>query len=386
MRYLLFSRLLLTVIALLLLPLSITRAQSPQDLTFGLPFVPNIQFAPLYVAIAEGYTTDAGLNVELTYGDENVFLDLVAGGEMAFAMIGGEQVILARQGERPVVFVYEWFQQFPVGVVVPDTTEGVETVGDLAGLRVGIPGRFGVSYTGLTALLDAYDLTERDIRLEAIGFNAPDVVCLGAVDASVVYVNNEPLQIQQRADAGECGDITGVTVFPVAADVDMVSNGIVTSEALIGESPETVGAMVTAFDMALRLTIENPAAAYLLSLDFVEGLPIDDAFRAALEAEAEAQREFLAEGPDQASIAASRAALLERLEAAFPPEMLIQMRVLLATIPLWGGDSLGVTALDSWVTTQAVLLDMGSLTAEIDLEAAYTNAFVPDAPGAESSE
>ncbi len=366
---------LLLLITLSMLP-AVAQDEEPVAVTFGLPFVPNIQFAPLYIAIAQGYTADAGLAIDLEYGDENLMLDLVAVGEMEFAMIGGEQIILARQGERPVVFVYEWFQQFAVGIAVPDTTEGVENPADIAGLRVGIPGRFGASYSGLTAFLSANGLTEDDIRLEAIGFNAPDVVCLGAVEAAVIYRNNEPLQIQQRADAGECGDITSLTVFPVAADVDLVSNGIVVSESMIAASPDMVQAMVTAFDLALRDTINNPAEAYLLSDEFVDGLPLDDDLRAALEAEAEAQREFLATEPDREAIAESHNALIDRLAADFAPEQLIQLRVLLASIPLWDAEILGATDAESWETTQEVLLSMGTLETEIDLAAAYSNAFV----------
>lgn len=351
--------------------------EDPEAVTFGLPFVPNIQFAPVYVAIASGYTADGGLEVTLEYGEENLMIDLVAAGEMDYAMIGGEQVILARQGERPIVFVYEWFQQFAVGVVVPDTTEGVESVLDLEGLRVGIPGRFGASYSGLTALLNANGLTEADIRLEPIGFNAPDVVCLGGVDAAVIYANNEPLQIQQRADAGECGDITSVTVFPVADDVDLVSNGIAVSEAMIADAPEKVQAMVTAFDRALADVINNPAAAYLLSVPFVDGLPLSDELQVALEVEAEMQREFLATAPDADAITASRDAMLARLGAEFAPEELIQLRVLLATIPLWEAETLGATDAESWQVTQDVLIFMEVLGAEIDLSAAYTNDFVP---------
>lgn len=347
-----------------------------EDLTFALTFIPNIQFSPLYVAVAQGHFADAGLNINIEYGDENILVDLIAADQLYFATISGEQVIMARAGGRPVVYVYEWFQEFPVGIVIPDTTPAT-SVDDLRGRRVGIPGRFGASYSGLIALLAAYGMTEQDIALDPIGFNAPDVVCLGGVEASVVYINNEPLQIQQRADAGQCGDIASVQVIPVAADVDIVSNGIVTSEALIASDPDLVQAVVQAFHNGLRDVINNPAEAYLLSLDYVENLPIDAVFRAALEEAAETQREFLATGPDRAAIAQSRDDLYAVLVEEFPPEMLIQFQVLLATIPLWDADRLGWTDPDSWLVTQDVLLMMQALDGEIDLEAAYSNDFVP---------
>jgi len=348
-----------------------------EDLPFFMTFVPNIQFAPVYVAQAKGYDADAGYNFVVEYGDENVGVDLIAAGEIPFGVISGEQVILARGGGRPVVYVYEWFQEYPVAIVVPDTTEGVETVADLEGLKVGIPGRFGATYSGLTALLGANDMTESDIQLEPIGFAAPDVVCAGGVMASVVYVNNEPLQIQQRADAGECGEISGISVLPVADAVDMVANGLVTSEDNINDNPAMVKGVTQAFHNGLKDVINNPAEAYLISLDYVENLPISDEFEAALEAAAEAQNDFLAEEPDHQAIVDSRVDLLTALEAEFDDEMLIQFRVLLATIDLWDAEVIGMTNPESWETTQNILDTMGMLAAPIELEDAYTNDFVP---------
>jgi NitT/TauT family transport system substrate-binding protein len=347
-----------------------------RELRFFLPFIPNIQFAPVYVAIANGYFAEEGLDVVVEYGDENVAVDLLAANELQFGMISGEQVILARAGGRPVVYVYQWFQQFPVGVVVPDTS-GVEAPEDLAGRRIGIPGLFGASYTGIVALLGSAGLAESDVQLEPIGFVAPDVVCAGGVEVSVVYVNNEPLQIQQRADAGECGDITSVDVIYIGDYVDLVSNGVTTNEQTIAEDPELVAAVVRAFDKGLRDTINNPAQAYLLSRDFVEDLPVDDAFVALLEEQAAAQTEFLATEPDRAAITESRAALEADLSEVVDPQLLIQFRVLLATIALWDADDLGMTDADAWATTQEALLTVGALRETTDLEGAFTNEFVP---------
>ena len=44
---------------------------------------------------------------------------------------------------------------------------------------------------------------------------------------------------------------------------------------------------------------------------------------------------------------------------------------------MWKADRLGYADLHGWETTQNVLLDMGLLTAPLDLNQAYTNEFVP---------
>jgi NitT/TauT family transport system substrate-binding protein len=364
------------LLAALIVPAS---AQSGDDLRtedFMLSFIPNVQFAPMYVADAKGYFADAGYDFTFAYVDENLGVEQIAAGASSFGAISGEQVLLARQGQRPIVYVYQWFAEYPVGVVVTDTVAAA-TVPELAGLRVGVPGRFGASYTGITALLAANGMSEADIRLEAIGFNAPEVLCAGNVDAAVIYLNNEPLQIEARIAAGDCGGATSVTVIPVAAAAPMVSNGIVTSERMIADEPERVAAVLAAFDAALRDSINNPAETYLINLDYVENLPLTDAFRADLEAAAAAQAEFLATDPTREEIAASRAALLESLTEAHDAATLAQFRVLLATIDLWDADPLGVSHAENWQVTADALNALGASITEAQINAAYNNDFVP---------
>jgi NitT/TauT family transport system substrate-binding protein len=349
---------------------------TPVDVTLFMTFVPNIQFAPVYVALEKGYFAENGVNLTLEYGDEPVGVDLIAANERQFGVVSGEEVIKARANERPVVFVYQWFQEYPVGIVAP-VENGINSVTDLAGRTVGIPGRFGASYNGLTALLTAFGMTENDIQLQEIGFNAPEVVCVGGVDAAVVYINNEPLQILQRVQQGDCGSVTDVMVIPVSPAADLVSNGIVTNEETVANNPELVQAVVSAFDHALRDAIDNPAEAYLLSENSIENLPLDNALRAALVQAAADQVDFMATEPDRTAIAESRAALLERLSAQFDGETLLQFHVLLNTIDLWDADVLGVTELSSWEVTQETLTTIGFVSELIDLQTAFTNQFVP---------
>ncbi len=371
---------LLTAFLLTFLLSGIVSAQeTPSEQTLFMTYVPNIQFSPVYVGLEKGYFAEAGIDLVLEHGDEPLGVDLIAAGEHQFGLISGEQLLTARGRGRPVVFVYEWFQRYPVGVVTP-LESGIESIPDLAGRRVGLPGRFGASYSGLTALLSANGMTEQDIDLQEIGYNAPEVICVGGVDAAVVYINNEPLQIENRAQQGDCGDVTGVRVFPVSDAVDMVSNGIITNEVIIAEQPELVAAFIGAFDHALHDVIDNPAEAYLLSLAHVESLPISDALNEALTTMTADQAAWLADNPltDPASRAARRAELLSQLKADFDVNELIQFEVLLATIDLWDADRLGLTEATSWTLTQDILLQMGFMEAPLDsLESAFTNDFLP---------
>ncbi len=351
-------------------------AGAPRDLTFFLTYIPNIQFAPVYVALEQGYFTDAGANITLQSGDEPDGINLIAADQLQFGLASGEQVIAARAQGRPVVFTYEWFQKYPIGVLVTNES-GIKSPADLKGQKIGIPGLFGASYTGVIALLSANNLTEHDVQLDTIGYNAPQVICVGGVQAAVVYTNNEPLQVQNQIDAHDCGSVTGITVFPVSDVADMVSNGIITNETTIANDPALVKGMVGAFDHGLRDTIDNPAQAYLLSAKYVDSLPLPDALKTTLEKAASDQADALKAAPTRTDLVKYRADLYTQLKQNFDDATLLQFEVLLKSIDLWDADQLGYTDPASWQITEDTLTKMGLLTAPIDLTAAYTNDFVP---------
>ncbi|MDX1524398.1 MAG: ABC transporter substrate-binding protein, partial [Anaerolineae bacterium] len=95
-------------------------AQAPAELEHldvGVGFIPNIQFAPFYVAQAKGFFAEEGLDVALEYGFENDFVALTAQGERQFAVASGDQVILAGAQDLPLVYVMKWYERFPVALM-----------------------------------------------------------------------------------------------------------------------------------------------------------------------------------------------------------------------------------------------------------------------------
>jgi NitT/TauT family transport system substrate-binding protein len=365
---------------LLALGMGSANAQQPVEQTLFLTYIPNVQFAPAYVALEEGYFDANGINVTIEHGDEPVGLDLIAAGQRQFGIIGGEQVILARANSRPVVFVYEWFQDYPIAVVTT-AESGITTPEDLRGQRIGIPGRFGATYTGILALLGAFGMSEGDVQLEPIGFNAPEVVCAGGISASAIYINNEPIIIRERAAADDCGGVSDVNIIPVSQYVDLLSNGMVTNEETIANNPDLVRGMVQGWGAGVQESIRNPAAAYLASAEYVEGLLSDPDLRTAFEQAAAQQETWLDANPqaDRVELAQRRLDSYVDLAQRFDPATLLQYAILLETVRLWDADRLGYTDPLSWEVTQSVLIDLGALQAPLDdLSAAYSNAFLPE--------
>jgi len=296
-----------------------------ENIRLPMGYIPNIQYAPFYVTIEKGYFAEQGFEVEFDYSFETDGVALVGTGELPFAVASGEQVIMARSHEIPVVFVFGWFQDYPTAIIALKET-GVESPADLVGKEVGIPGLFGASYIGFKAILNAVGVAEEDIKLNAIGFNQVQLVVGGQEDIIVGYVTNEPIQLEAQGYA--------LNVFPVSDYVQLAANGIVTNEDMIENYPEKVAAFNLAFAKGLEYTIEHPEEAYEISKNYVEGL--------------------------------------DELDVE------IQMQILNSSIEYWEADILGYSSQDSWENMHVVLLDMGEILSPIDLAKAFTNEFIKE--------
>ncbi len=287
-------------------------------------YIPNIQYAPFYAAIEKGYFKDAGIEIEFDYSFETDGVKLVGAGELPFAVVSGEQVLLARAQGVPVTYVAAWYQQFPISVIAKSDA-GIATPGDLKGKTIGLPGLFGANYIGLRALLFSAGLSESDVTLEEIGFNQVELVAAGKQDIVVGYAANEPIQLKAQG--------IDVTELRVADSAQLAANGILASEKIITEDPKLVSAFVEAFLKGLKFTIENPDEAYTMSGTYI---------------------------PNFADL-----------------DETVQKEILATSIEMWKADRLGYSDPQAWENMQNILLEMGLITEKMDLNKAFTNQFVP---------
>jgi NitT/TauT family transport system substrate-binding protein len=306
-------------------------AQPAEELTsITLPagYIPNVQFAPLYVAIEKGFYRDAGLDVTIDYNMETDNVALLGVGELDFAIASGEQVLLGQGQDLPVVYVMAWYQEFPVGVVSLADKEIIEPA-DLAGKKIGIPGLYGASYIGFRALLQANGLQESDLTLDSIGYTTVEALVNGQDDAVVIYVSNEPVQLEAQGYA--------INTLRVSDYTNLIGNGLITNQKVIEEKPELVRAMVKATLQGIRYTQEHPEEAFEICKKYVDNLA-----------------------------------------ELSPEEQEVQRKVLDASIALYHVEKNGASDLQTWQNMQSILLEMGLLTQELDLNQVFSNAYLPE--------
>ena len=298
--------------------------QSLETVSLTMSFRPDVQFAPMYMAAEQGFAAQEGLELEFNHLPETEAVQLVGVDELQFAIISGEQVLLARAQGLPVVYVMAWWQDYPVAVAAPEAS-GIVEPEDLEGRRIGIPGLFGASYIGFRALLDSAGLSEQDVSLDSIGYTQVEALSQGLDEAVVVYANNEPVQLEELGFP--------VNVIKVADHVHLASNGLITNEKTLQENPELVRSLVAALVRGIEATVEDPDSAFEVSMIYVEGL---------------------AEG-----------------------NTTVQREILERSLPFWHNETIGRSDNEAWENMQSVLLEMGLLSNQIDLSEAFTNAYLP---------
>ena len=324
-----FKKLVLITLGMSLMLIGCSNSQVKNEalthIRLPMGYIPNIQYAPFYVAIEKGYFAEEGIEIEFDYSFETDGVKLVGVGELPFAVASGEQVLLARAQNVPVVYAFAWYQQFPISVITA-TELNVNEPRDLRDDTIDLPGLFGANYIGMQAMLFADEVNPAtDVTFNAIGFNQVESFASGQSDIVVVYTANEPIVL--RAQGFEFNELR------VADYVQLIANGIVTNEETIANDPELIKSFARAFAKGITDTISNPDEAYEISLKFVENLKDQDKD--------------------------------------------VQMQVLTTSIEFWKAERIGFSDSQAWENMNELLVKMELIPEPIDLSQAFTNEFIP---------
>lgn len=287
-------------------------------------YIPNVQFAPFYVAVEKGYFAEHQIEIEFDYSFDLNGAALVGANQLPFTVLSGDQLLLARAQGLPIVYVFATYQAFPISIVAMES-QNINNPADLQGKTIGLPSLLGPTNIGLQALLFSAGLTSNDVTVDTIGFTQVETLIANKEQAVVVYSNNEPIQLRAQGYK--------ITELRVSDYAQLAGDGIATNQNTITENPQLVLGFTEALAQGIEYTIAHPDDAYDICMKYVPGLTQDDKS--------------------------------------------VQFKVLTVSIDLWRTDRIGLSDAQAWMNMNELLVKMGLLSAPQDVNAAFTNDFVP---------
>ena len=208
-------------------PVPLTKVRLPVG------YIPNVQFAPLYVAIEKGYYDENGIEVSIDYSMENDNA-VLTGHQRAAVRHRLRRAGAAWRAARSCPWCTSWRGTSNTRSASPPGSPRASTRWrTCTGRSSACPGCTAPPTSARSPCSAAAGLSEADVTLDSIGYNQVEVLATGKDDAVVVYVANEPVQLQKMGEE--------IVLFKTSDSVNLVGNGLITNEKTLDENPALVG-------------------------------------------------------------------------------------------------------------------------------------------------
>jgi NitT/TauT family transport system substrate-binding protein len=251
-------RRLLALVAVAIYAISATSAFAAEKVVLILPWFPNGDQAPAYVAVTKGFFAAEGLDVTIqnARGSVDAFTK-VATGTGQFAT--GELSVLMNaraEGAMPLKAVMSIGTKRPDGLFIVKGGP-VKTLKDLVGRTVVIA-PFAASNSLWPVFLTVNGIAPASVTLNKVdpGLLIP-MLATGRVDAAVNYVYDMP-----SYEAAFSGTGKEAIVLPWSDyGLDGYGVSVLASEKIIKENPKVVAAFNRAMKKAIEFSLADPDAA-----------------------------------------------------------------------------------------------------------------------------
>jgi NitT/TauT family transport system substrate-binding protein len=224
---------------------TLSGASAAESVSIRLKWVPQAQFAGIYVAKAKGFYSDAGLDAKINPGGPNINVEtLVASGADTFGIASGtEGMLYAREKGLPLVCIFAY---------VTYDTSGIKTVQDFKGKKVAT-WFTGTQYT-LYSVLAHEHIAQSDLQIVAEPFSMQPFIDK-QFDVGTVTVYNELNVLKEQG-------VNNIKLFyPDDSGVTTQQDSIVTSEKMIKEKPAEVQAYLNATLKGWKYAFEHKSEA-----------------------------------------------------------------------------------------------------------------------------
>ena len=241
----------------------------------GLSYIPNIQFAPFYVAEADGLFPANGVAATLRHhGASEGLFTAIAAGQEDFVIAGGDEALQAREQGIDLVAIATYYRSYPVQIIAKESGP-IDSLAGLKGHKIGVPGRYGESWFGLLVALGSAGLTEKDVDIVEVGYTQQAALTTGKVDAVVGFSNNDLVQFGLAKVA--------VRALPLTKEGEppLVSISLLTTRDFLTAHPAVAQGVAKAMVSGISSTAADPERALTISADQVPGLGVEPALSAA---------------------------------------------------------------------------------------------------------
>lgn len=246
----------ITLTAAALLMAMSAPAFAAEKVSLMLDWYPNPNHVALYVAQAEGYFAEEGLDVDIVVpADPHAPLKLVAAGRFDFAVSYQPEVLLAQQERLPVVSVGA-LMQHPLSSVAYLKKSGITRPADFKGKHIA----YSVEplYRVLFETVAAHDgLTVDDYETVSAGFNLVPPLLTGKVAGSCgIFRNYEVIQMELE------GQDVGVFAFEDYGVPDFYELVLIANRAKADADPDRIAAFLRAVEKGVEKTLAEPDYAF----------------------------------------------------------------------------------------------------------------------------
>ncbi|MFW6042712.1 MAG: ABC transporter substrate-binding protein [Chloroflexota bacterium] len=248
------------------------QASSPDKVTIRLSWKIKGEFAPPFVAAAEGCFADEGVDVEVLEGSGAgaVIQSLVAGNDQ-IGYLDAPAMVLGVHQDIPVIMVANYLKRLPMILVAnPDVT--LEGPADLEGKQLAVS-----PFDSFTRLLPTFtSLHDLDLdSIEQVNLETSiwqQSLLSGQIDIMPAFQTNDYYTLLNVAPEDAEFDTLELWEY----GLDMLGHGLVVSESYLEENPDTVRAVIRGMNCGVQLTMEDPEnAADILVEQFPEALDRD---------------------------------------------------------------------------------------------------------------
>jgi NitT/TauT family transport system substrate-binding protein len=223
-------------------------ASASNDVTLQLNWKPEPQFGGFYAALDDGAFARHGLKVTIQPGGASApTVDMLGAGSVPFAIVSGDEIVLARAHGNKIVGLFAVYQTNPQGIMTR-ASRGFKEIGDI------------FNHPGTLAMEKG--LPYSDFLKQKYGFDKLAIVPSPFGDLSLYrtkedyamqcFVTSEPI-------AAKRAGVPPKTFLIADAGYNPYTTVMATSDAYLAKNPKQVAAMVAAVREGWGAYLKDPS-------------------------------------------------------------------------------------------------------------------------------